>query len=118
MISFPGRQRAPLAQLAEQRTLNPRVVGSSPTRRTDRYGPDLRSGPFSCALRPTGARRVLESHGAASRSWISAIAAGPLPPHHRGPFGRMLVTQAAVGGLTLVSRVESTARHDVEILKA
>ena len=27
---YPGRPRAPLAQLAEQRTLNPQVLGSSP----------------------------------------------------------------------------------------
>ncbi len=33
---------APLAQLAEQRTLNPRVRGSSPWRRTRKHVPDLR----------------------------------------------------------------------------
>jgi hypothetical protein len=32
--SFPKKRYAPLAQLAEQRTLNPRVRGSSPWRRT------------------------------------------------------------------------------------
>ena len=36
-------QRAPLAQLAEQRTLNPRVRGSSPWRRTVDQGSDLGS---------------------------------------------------------------------------
>jgi PIN domain nuclease of toxin-antitoxin system len=46
-----------------------------------------------------------------------AIAAGRLPPHHRDPFDRMLVAQAAVEGLTLVSRDESIARYDVDILK-
>ena len=46
-----------------------------------------------------------------------AIAAGRLPPHHRDPFDRMLVAQAATEGLTLVSRDESIARYDVDILK-
>src|SRR2546430_1023779 len=57
----PGRHamvsdvaNAPLAQLAEQRTLNPRVRGSSPSRRTRDQGSDLvtspRSEPFSCPL--------------------------------------------------------------------
>src|SRR5256884_8579571 len=45
---------APLAQLAEQRTLNPRVRGSSPWRRTRDQGSDLailpRSEPFSRPL--------------------------------------------------------------------
>jgi hypothetical protein len=34
VLRFPTFQLAPLAQLAEQRTLNPRVRGSSPWRRT------------------------------------------------------------------------------------
>jgi hypothetical protein len=43
---FPVADRAPLAQLAEQRTLNPRVRGSSPWRRTiGRLRPCHRSGP-------------------------------------------------------------------------
>jgi PIN domain nuclease of toxin-antitoxin system len=51
-------------------------------------------------------------------TYAHAIAAGRLPPHHRDPFDRMLVAQAAVEGLTLVSRDESIARYDVDILKA
>ena len=47
-----------------------------------------------------------------------AIAAGRLPLHHRDPFDRMLVAQAATEGLTLVSRDESIALYDVDILKA
>ena len=46
-----------------------------------------------------------------------AIAAGRLPPHHRDPFDRMLVAQAATEGLTLVSRGESIALYDVDLLK-
>jgi PIN domain nuclease of toxin-antitoxin system len=46
-----------------------------------------------------------------------AIAAGRLPPHHRDPFDRMLVAQAVTEGLTLLSRDESIALYDVDILK-
>jgi PIN domain nuclease of toxin-antitoxin system len=51
-------------------------------------------------------------------TYAHAIAARRLPPHHRDPFDRMLVAQATVEGLTLVSRDESIARYDVDILKA
>ncbi len=51
-------------------------------------------------------------------TYAHAIAAGRLPAHHRDPFDRMLVAQAAVEGLTLVSRDESIARYDVDILEA
>jgi PIN domain nuclease of toxin-antitoxin system len=51
-------------------------------------------------------------------TYAHAIAASRLPAHHRDPFDRMLVAQAAVEGLTLVSRDESIARYDVDILKA
>ena len=33
-----------------------------------------------------------------------AIAAGALPPHHRDPFDRMLIAQAQLEGLTIVTR--------------
>jgi PIN domain nuclease of toxin-antitoxin system len=46
-----------------------------------------------------------------------AIAAGRLPLHHRDPFDRMLVAQAATEGFTLVSRDESIALYDIDILK-
>ena len=32
-----------------------------------------------------------------------ALAAGALPPHHTDPFGRMLVAQAEVEGMTLLT---------------
>jgi PIN domain nuclease of toxin-antitoxin system len=50
-------------------------------------------------------------------TFAHAIAAGRLPQHHRDPFDRMLVAQAATEGLTLVSRDESIARYDIDILK-
>jgi hypothetical protein len=56
-------QRAPLAQLAEQRTLNPRVRGSSPWRRTH---DDLGFSPlqviFMCLFCPRGRSVVARAH--------------------------------------------------------
>jgi PIN domain nuclease of toxin-antitoxin system len=51
-------------------------------------------------------------------TYAHALAAGRLPPHHRDPFDRMLVAQAATEALTLVSRDESIALYDIDILKA
>ncbi|TDE00270.1 type II toxin-antitoxin system VapC family toxin [Jiangella asiatica] len=47
-----------------------------------------------------------------------AIEAGRLPPHHRDPFDRMLVAQARVERLTLVSRDTAIHGYDVPVLKA
>jgi PIN domain nuclease of toxin-antitoxin system len=47
---------------------------------------------------------------------VHAIAAGGLPRHHDDPFDRMLIAQARVEGLTLVSRDLAVARYDVSIL--
>ena len=41
-----------------------------------------------------------------------------LPHHHRDPFDRMLVAQAQVERLTLVTRDERLSRYDVPILAA
>lgn len=41
-----------------------------------------------------------------------------LPDHHRDPFDRMLVAQARVEGLTLVTRDRRLADYDVGILPA
>jgi PIN domain nuclease of toxin-antitoxin system len=45
-----------------------------------------------------------------------AIVAGRLPMHHRDPFDRMLVAQATMEGLTLVTRDTDIQRYDVETL--
>lgn len=42
--------------------------------------------------------------------------AGALPPHHRDPFDRMLVAQAQVEGLTIVTRDTSFNAYDVSVL--
>jgi len=39
-----------------------------------------------------------------------------LPDHHRDPFDRMLVAQAQVEGLALISRDPEVARYDVEVV--
>lgn len=47
-----------------------------------------------------------------------ARAAGGLPLHHRDPFDRALVAQAAVEGLVLVSADRRFADYDVALLDA
>ncbi len=47
-----------------------------------------------------------------------AWAAGRLPLHHRDPFDRMLVAQAQLEGLTIVTRDPSIARYQVAVLAA
>ena len=44
--------------------------------------------------------------------------AGELPAHHRDPFDRLLVAQAEVERLTLVTRDPVFARYDVERIEA
>ena len=44
--------------------------------------------------------------------------AGRLPLHHGDPFDRILVAQAQVEGLTLVTRDASLGAYDVELLPA
>lgn len=41
-----------------------------------------------------------------------------LPLHHRDPFDRMLVAQAQVEGLTLITRDTRLAEYDVRVLNA
>lgn len=47
-----------------------------------------------------------------------AHAAGTLPHHHRDPFDRMLVAQAQVERLTLVTRDVRLGQYDVHTLAA
>jgi PIN domain nuclease of toxin-antitoxin system len=46
-----------------------------------------------------------------------AIAAARLPPHHRDPFDRVIVAQAAVEGLTIATRDRDVERYDVPLLR-
>lgn len=47
-----------------------------------------------------------------------ALRVGELPPHHRDPFDRMLVAQAQVEGLPILTADPQLAAYDVEILRA
>lgn len=45
-----------------------------------------------------------------------AIMAGGLPRHHDDPFDRMLIAQALIENLTLVSSDQAVMRYDVPVL--
>ena len=45
-------------------------------------------------------------------------ACAKLPMHHRDPFDRMLVAQARLGGLVLVTRDRNVAKYDVPFVTA
>lgn len=44
------------------------------------------------------------------------VRAGGLPQHHRDPFDRLLVAQAQIEGMTLVTRDKRIPRYDVRIM--
>ncbi len=50
--------------------------------------------------------------------WEHARVAGELPLHHRDPFDRMLVAQAIVERLTIVTRDDMIGRYGVPIIAA
>lgn len=50
--------------------------------------------------------------------WEHARVAGGLPLHHRDPFDRMLVAQAIVERLTIVTRNEAIGRYPVPVIAA
>ncbi|MFD0380311.1 type II toxin-antitoxin system VapC family toxin [Streptomyces sp. NPDC127112] len=45
------------------------------------------------------------------------VRAGRLPQHHRDPFDRLLVAQAQIEGLTLVTRDKWIEQYDVQVLQ-
>ncbi len=49
---------------------------------------------------------------------VQAIAAVQLPNHHSDPFDRMLVAQARIENLTLVTRDSKMEKYDVSTLQA
>ena len=51
-------------------------------------------------------------------TFAHAIRAEALPPHHRDPFDRMLVAQAQIEGLVLLSADPKLAAYEVEALQA
>lgn len=68
-------------------------------------------GPVDLAerVRDMGFRELPVTHA-------HAIAAGRLPVLHRDPFDRMLIAQATVEGLTLVTRDGDIQQYDVDLL--
>jgi PIN domain nuclease of toxin-antitoxin system len=50
--------------------------------------------------------------------WDHAEAAARLPWHHRDPFDRMLVAQAQLEGLSIVSDDADLARYQVHVVPA
>lgn len=50
-------------------------------------------------------------------SHIHALTAAALPQHHRDPFDRVLVAQAQVEGLTLVTADAILERYDVPMVR-
>ena len=67
--------------------------------------------PVSAALAPSGFRDlpILVEH---------AERAPTLPEHHRDPFDRMLVAQAQLEALTLVTADSALNAYDVQLLSA
>lgn len=47
-----------------------------------------------------------------------ALEVGRLPQHHRDPFDRLLIAQAQLEGMVLVTRDAQMSAYDVEVLRA
>jgi PIN domain nuclease of toxin-antitoxin system len=69
---------------------------------------------------PANFRRVLDRQPfeMLSISAEHAHAVGDLPPHHRDPFDRMLVAQAIVERLTIVTRDTAIEEYKIPVIKA
>ena len=61
-------------------------------------------------MRRSGTRELSMSHA-------HALEASALPPHHRDPFDRMLVAQARLERLTLVTADRILAAYDVDLIR-
>jgi PIN domain nuclease of toxin-antitoxin system len=48
-------------------------------------------------------------------SLVHGLRAGELPPHHRDPFDRMLVAQAQLESLTLLTADSAFGKYDVTV---
>ena len=47
-----------------------------------------------------------------------AVAAGKLPRHHKDPFDRMLIAQAALESLSLLTADAQLKAYDVQVMLA
>ena len=75
-----------------------------------RFEPDGDLGPFLEEQIQRNAFRVLPV------KLEHAVSVSSLPAHHRDPFDRLLVAQAAVEGMTLVSRDSQLRKYDTPTL--
>ena len=50
-----------------------------------------------------------------SITWDHAAAAGALPLHHSDPFDRLLIAQAQLEGLRLMSEDRAFRRYDINL---
>lgn len=75
-----------------------------------RFEPDGDLGPFLEEQIQRNSFRVLPVN------LEHAVSVSSLPAHHRDPFDRLLVAQAAVEGLTLVSRDPQLRKYDAPTL--
>jgi len=51
-------------------------------------------------------------------TWSHALLAAGLPPHHKDPFDRLLIGQAASEGFTIVSRDMRFAHYEIPLIEA
>jgi len=51
-------------------------------------------------------------------TWSHAVAAAELPAHHKDPFDRLLLGQASVEGMTVVSRDAHFVHYDIPLIEA
>lgn len=63
-------------------------------------------------------RLVSEDYGLVGIEVAHLDAYGKLPMHHRDPFDRMLIVQAQLAGLTLLTHDRNIARYDVPVVIA
>lgn len=70
--------------------------------------------PVDDLLSDLRSRRIGVLAVTAEHAW----AAGQLPRHHGDPFDRVIVAQAQLEGLTIITRDPAIARYQVSILAA
>ena len=61
---------------------------------------------------------VAEDYGILGIEVAHLNAYGKLPMHHRDPFDRLLIVQAQIAGLTLLTHDRHIARYDVPVVMA
>jgi PIN domain nuclease of toxin-antitoxin system len=65
-----------------------------------------------------GERALEEGYDPLAIAFAHAREAGRLPLHHRDPFDRMLVAQARLEGLTLMTADARLSAYDVSVIPA